>query len=69
MKKEELDAPLLLSYLDSNQDKLIQSQMCYRYTIGQSVMLFLKSGCKSTNFFRIDKKKLIRKTKMGSGKL
>lgn len=25
----------LLSYLDSNQDKLIQSQMCYRYTIGQ----------------------------------
>ncbi len=26
---------LLLSYLDSNQDKLIQSQMCYRYTIGQ----------------------------------
>ncbi len=26
--------PLLLSYLDSNQDKLIQSQMCYRYTIG-----------------------------------
>ena len=27
----------LLSYLDSNQDKLIQSQMCYRYTIGQSV--------------------------------
>ena len=27
----------LLSYLDSNQDKLIQSQMCYRYTIGQSL--------------------------------
>lgn len=30
----------LLSYLDSNQDKLIQSQMCYRYTIGQSVLFF-----------------------------
>ena len=27
---------VVLSYLDSNQDKLIQSQMCYRYTIGQS---------------------------------
>ena len=24
-----------LSYQDSNLDKLIQSQMCYRYTIGQ----------------------------------
>ncbi len=31
----------LLSYLDSNQDKLIQSQMCYRYTIGQSVCFLL----------------------------
>ena len=30
----------VLSYLDSNQDKLIQSQMCYRYTIGQSVFFF-----------------------------
>ena len=51
----------LLSYLDSNQDKLIQSQMCYRYTIGQSLVVrlksrtfALKSGCKSTNFFRSD---------------
>ena len=26
---------VLLSYQDSNLDKLIQSQMCYRYTIGQ----------------------------------
>ncbi len=40
-----------LSYLDSNQDKLIQSQMCYRYTIGQSV----ENGCKSTNFFATGK--------------
>ena len=60
----------LLSYLDSNQDKLIQSQMCYRYTIGQSqlfsfseerftrftcVLFPLKSGCKSTNFLQTDK--------------
>ena len=29
----------VLSYLDSNQDKLIQSQMCYRYTIGQLLNL------------------------------
>ena len=56
----------VLSYLDSNQDKLIQSQMCYRYTIGQSVFFFpfrgkvhslrscsfsFESGCKSTTFF------------------
>ncbi len=40
-----------LSYLDSNQDKLIQSQMCYRYTIGQFIFRSLESGCKSTNFF------------------
>ena len=56
----------LLSYLDSNQDKLIQSQMCYRYTIGQSVLFLLrdvslhkvafrfKNGCKSTTFFETD---------------
>ena len=39
IKKQKKNVPfgafLLLSYLDSNQDKLIQSQMCYRYTIGQ----------------------------------
>ena len=42
---EKKEAPFggcfLLSYLDSNQDKLIQSQMCYRYTIGQSVCFLL----------------------------
>ena len=36
-KKTPCFGASLLSYLDSNQDKLIQSQMCYRYTIGQSV--------------------------------
>ena len=42
---------LLLSYLDSNQDKLIQSQMCYRYTIGQSVFFFRKRVQKYNLFF------------------
>ena len=28
-------ASILLSYQDSNLDWLIQSQMCYHYTIGQ----------------------------------
>ena len=37
-KEHRLVRCSLLSYLDSNQDKLIQSQMCYRYTIGQSVL-------------------------------
>ena len=49
----------LLSYLDSNQDKLIQSQMCYRYTIGQSVFffafLFLKAGAKILTFLILAK--------------
>ena len=34
IKKTPRLGAFLLSYLDSNQDKLIQSQMCYRYTIG-----------------------------------
>lgn len=55
-KYKALISGLLLSYLDSNQDKLIQSQMCYRYTIGQSVLFFsLKNGCKSTTFFETGK--------------
>ena len=31
----EFQLRCVLSYQDSNLDKLIQSQMCYRYTIGQ----------------------------------
>lgn len=46
----------LLSYLDSNQDKLIQSQMCYRYTIGQSAFVFLsKTGAKVQPFLELTK--------------
>ena len=49
----------LLSYLDSNQDKLIQSQMCYRYTIGQSVFFLLsfssKAGAKVLTFSQLAK--------------
>lgn len=59
----------LLSYLDSNQDKLIQSQMCYRYTIGQSVCFLLEIGCKSTKFFRTDKIFFVQIRKVESGKL
>ena len=53
----------VLSYLDSNQDKLIQSQMCYRYTIGQSVFFFRKRVQKYNlfwnwqNFFELKNKK------------
>ena len=53
--------PLLLSIQDSNLDWLIQSQMCYHYTNGQSCVRKLsqplESGCKSTTFFSITKKK------------
>lgn len=49
----------LLSYLDSNQDKLIQSQMCYRYTIGQSLFFAfffsLKAGAKVLTFSELAK--------------
>ncbi len=49
----------LLSYLDSNQDKLIQSQMCYRYTIGQSLFFAfffsLKAGAKVLTFSELTK--------------
>ena len=55
-------APLgcsLLSYLDSNQDKLIQSQMCYRYTIGQSpfyrASVSPKAGAKVQTFSELAK--------------
>ena len=48
-----------LSYLDSNQDKLIQSQMCYRYTIGQSLFFAfffsLKAGAKVLTFSELTK--------------
>ena len=50
-------AGFLLSIQDSNLDWLIQSQMCYHYTNGQSLFFSrersfvpLKSGCKSTTF-------------------
>lgn len=46
---------LLLSYQDSNLDKLIQSQMCYRYTIGQFRFFLLKSGAKVLCFFECSK--------------
>lgn len=49
----------LLSYLDSNQDKLIQSQMCYRYTIGQSpfyrASVSPKAGAKVQTFSELAK--------------
>ena len=49
----------LLSYLDSNQDKLIQSQMCYRYTIGQSpfyrASVSPKAGAKVQTFSQLAK--------------
>lgn len=34
-----LYAPLLLSHKDSNLNWLNQNQMCYRYTMGQSLLL------------------------------
>ena len=41
------DSFLLLSYLDSNQDKQNQNLLCYHYTIGQSLLCsLLKSGAK-----------------------
>ena len=40
----------VLSYLDSNQDKLIQSQMCYRYTIGQGLS-FARKRVQNYNIF------------------
>ena len=49
-----MDFHSLLSNQDSNLDWLIQSQMCYHYTIGQSLFLF-KSVCKSTPFFAMCK--------------
>ena len=45
----------LLSYLDSNQDKLIQSQMCYRYTIGQTQLPLSKAGAKVHTFLLLAK--------------
>ena len=42
--------PFLLSNQDSNLDWLIQSQMCYHYTIGHHFRPF-ENGCKDTIFF------------------
>ena len=42
-----------MSYLDSNQDKLIQSQMCYRYTIGQSVFFLAFSSQKRVQKYNL----------------
>ncbi len=55
IKKSTLIWVLLLSYQDSNLDKLIQSQMCYRYTIGQFRFFLLKSGAKVLCFFECSK--------------
>lgn len=52
---DNLSGALELSYLDSNQDKLIQSQMCYRYTIGQSVCFLSKTGAKVQRFYELTK--------------
>ena len=41
---------LLLSYLDSNQDKQNQNLLCYHYTIGQSSMLSFEERCKGITF-------------------
>lgn len=41
----------VLSYLDSNQDKLIQSQMCYRYTIGQLLNLISRNRVQKYTHF------------------
>ena len=41
---------LLLSYLDSNQDKQNQNLLCYHYTIGQSSVLSVKKRCKDNGF-------------------
>lgn len=43
----------MLSNQDSNLDWLIQSQMCYHYTIGQALVSF-EIGCKSTTFLQTD---------------
>ena len=40
-----------MSYLDSNQDKLIQSQMCYHYTIGQNGAFFSRKRVQKYYFF------------------
>ena len=59
----------LLSYLDSNQDKLIQSQMCYRYTIGQTRLSLSKAGAKVLTFSDMEKNIFGGKWKMERGKL
>ncbi len=72
MKKRSGDSPLLflLSYLDSNQDKLIQSQMCYRYTIGHYLVFrcfFLsKAGAKVHTFFYMAKLFFIWESEIGN---
>ena len=48
-------AAFLLSIQDSNLDWLIQSQMCYHYTNGQSRVVSFEIGCKSTTFFAYSK--------------
>ena len=53
-KKSPDNQGFWLSYQDSNLDKLIQSQMCYRYTIGHCAFRSLEIGCKSTHFFYSD---------------
>lgn len=62
MKEKDLQVLLdlqafssLLSIQDSNLDWLIQSQMCYHYTNGQSLSCFRisslrKNGCKGKDF-------------------
>ena len=56
----------LLSYLDSNQDKLIQSQMCYRYTIGHCRFVSSKTGAKVLTFSNMAKFFLAPKARIGN---
>lgn len=46
---------LLLSNQDSNLDWLIQSQMCYHYTIGQTRFSRSKADAKVELFLKIAK--------------
>lgn len=54
----DFDLFYLLSIQDSNLDWLIQSQMCYHYTNGQSSFAFFylsKAGAKIRLFFELTK--------------
>lgn len=50
-----MSVTFLLSIQDSNLDWLIQSQMCYHYTNGQSLSFLSKTFAKIQRFCEIDK--------------